>query len=258
MSTQSFRLPVAAIRLLPALALGGFALLSSSNAEAHFKLMAPASWVVESDLGDPQKTGPCGGDAVTTTGAVTQFEAGQTITVTWQETVGHSGHFRISLAKDRADLIDPVVTTTTGDGTTGNSISAEIMAPVAYPVLMDNLFPRDNVTAPQATPFTQDVVLPDEPCENCTLQVIQFMAQHPPGYFYHHCANVNVVAKAAPVTTATGALQPATPATSASTSSKDSGGCSLVSGVTGEGGSRALLLSVFGLAAVAWRRRARR
>lgn len=247
----------AAVRLLPAFALGGFALLSSSNAQAHFRLMAPDSWVVESDLGDPQKTPPCGGDAVTTTGAVTQFEAGQKITVTWQETVGHAGHFRISLAKDRADLIDPVVTTANGDGTTGNSISAEVMAPVAYPVLLDNLFPRDNVTAPQATPFSQEVTLPDEPCENCTLQVIQFMAQHPPGYFYHHCADVNVVAKAnAPAATATGALQPGAPATTSS--SKDSGGCSLVGGVTGQGGSRALLLSVFGLAAVAWRRRARR
>lgn len=256
MSTQSFRFPLAATRLLPALALGGFALLSSPNAQAHIKLMEPASWVVEDGMGNPQKTGPCGGDTVTATGAVTTYEPGQKITVTWQETVGHAGHFRISLAKDRADLIDPVVTTSTGDGVTGNSISAEIMDPVAYPVLVDNLFPRTDVTTAQAEPFTTEVTLPDEPCEGCTLQVVQFMAQHPPGFFYHHCADVNVVAKAAPVTTATGALQPAAPATSAS--SKDSGGCSLVSGVTGEGGSRALLLSVFGLSAIAWRRRARR
>jgi hypothetical protein len=257
MSTQSFRLPVTATRLLPAFGLAGFALFSSSNAQAHIKLMEPASWVVEDDMGNPQKTGPCGGDTVTTTGAVTQFDAGQKITVTWQETVGHAGHFRISLAKDRADLIDPVVTTTTGDGTTGNSISAEIMDPVVYPVLVDNLFPRDNVTTAQAEPFTTEVTLPDEPCEGCTLQVVQFMAQHPPGFFYHHCADVNVVAKAdAPVTTATGGLQPGAPATSSS--SKDSGGCSLVGGVTGEGGSRALFLSVFGLSAIAWRRRARR
>jgi hypothetical protein len=256
MFTQSFRLPLGATRLLPALALGAFAFTSSPSAQAHIKLMEPASWVVEDNMGNPQKTGPCGGDTVTTTGMVTNYEPGQQITVTWQETVGHAGHFRISLAKDRADLMDPVVTTTTGDGTTGNSISAEIMNPVANPVLVDNLFPRDNVTAPQAEPFTTTVTLPNEPCENCTLQVVQFMAQHPPGFFYHHCADVNVVAKAdAPVATATGALEPAT---TPSSSSKDSGGCSLVGGVTGQGGSRALALSVFGLAAVAWRRRARR
>src|SRR5213083_1277792 len=28
---------------------------------AHFKLLEPASWLIESDRGDPQKSGPCGG-----------------------------------------------------------------------------------------------------------------------------------------------------------------------------------------------------
>ena len=27
---------------------------------AHFKLLEPAEWVKTSDLGDPQKAGPCG------------------------------------------------------------------------------------------------------------------------------------------------------------------------------------------------------
>ena len=30
--------------------------------DAHFKLLEPASWLVENDRGDPQKAGPCGGD----------------------------------------------------------------------------------------------------------------------------------------------------------------------------------------------------
>jgi hypothetical protein len=155
-------------------------------------LTEPASWVVEDAQGNPQKTGPCGGSTVTETGAVTTYRAGQEITVSWQETVPHPGHFRISLARDRADLIDPAVETSNGDGVSGMSISAEIMNPVAYPVLADGLFPRETVPAPE--PFTTTVTLPDETCESCTLQVIQFMAQHGPGYFYHHCANVNVVA----------------------------------------------------------------
>ena len=28
---------------------------------AHFRLIEPASWIIENDLGDPQKAGPCGG-----------------------------------------------------------------------------------------------------------------------------------------------------------------------------------------------------
>jgi hypothetical protein len=28
---------------------------------AHFKLVEPASWLIENERGDPQKAGPCGG-----------------------------------------------------------------------------------------------------------------------------------------------------------------------------------------------------
>jgi hypothetical protein len=30
-------------------------------AEAHFRLLEPASWLIEDERGDPQKAGPCGG-----------------------------------------------------------------------------------------------------------------------------------------------------------------------------------------------------
>jgi len=41
------------------LALGLAALPAGS--QAHFRLLAPASWLVENQLGDPQKAAPCGG-----------------------------------------------------------------------------------------------------------------------------------------------------------------------------------------------------
>jgi len=166
--------------------------LASPSAHAHIKLLAPPSWLVEDASGNPQKVAPCGGTG-TATGTVTTFHTGETITVEWQETVGHPGHFRIALATDRADLVDPKVVTTTGDGITGNSISAEIMNPPAYPVLLDGLFPRASVSGAQAAPFSQKVTLPSTPCEHCTLQVLQFMAGHPPPYFYHHCADLRIV-----------------------------------------------------------------
>ena len=31
-------------------------------ADAHFKLLEPASWIVENERGDPQKAAPCGAD----------------------------------------------------------------------------------------------------------------------------------------------------------------------------------------------------
>ena len=201
----------------------GFSTLSwSGRSSAHFTLLKPASWVVEDSFGNPQKPAPCGGDGVLTSDDVTTFRVGSTIQVRWQETVGHPGHFRISLAKDRADRTDPAVLTTTGDGMSGLSLTAEIVDPPAYPVLMDNLFPREGVVNAQTEPFEVDVKLPNETCDACTLQVIQFMANHEPNFFYHHCADVNLVAADAPL--------PPPPVSVNDDPPEDSGGCNLSRG----------------------------
>ena len=35
--------------------------IAAQSTSAHFRLLEPASWLIESDRGDPQKSGPCGG-----------------------------------------------------------------------------------------------------------------------------------------------------------------------------------------------------
>ena len=50
--------------------------------DAHFKLLEPASWLVEDERGDPQKAGPCGGSSTnwgTPSYAVTKVTGGQTL-----------------------------------------------------------------------------------------------------------------------------------------------------------------------------------
>ena len=76
------------------LALGLFAavLFAPSVLDAHFTLMEPASWLVENQLGDPQKAGPCGGtsaDAGTPTAALTRVQGGQKLHIKVKETVYH-------------------------------------------------------------------------------------------------------------------------------------------------------------------------
>ena len=46
---------------LRALAVAAALALLPAVTHAHFKLVEPASWLVENDRGDPQKAGPCGG-----------------------------------------------------------------------------------------------------------------------------------------------------------------------------------------------------
>ena len=166
---------------------------------AHFKLIEPASWLIEDNRGDPQKAGPCGGtnaDYGKPSYVVGQAMGGSKLHVKVQETVYHPGHYRVALAVNSpADLpVDPKATTM--DTEKGpRSVSAEIQNPVQMPVLADGLFAH---TARVADPFETDVTLPNINCKKCTLQVIQFMAEHAvnnPGMFtYHHCAALQITA----------------------------------------------------------------
>ena len=84
--------------------------------QAHFKLLAPASWLIENDLGDPQKAAPCGGtnaDFGKPTYAVTQATGGSALHIRVQETIYHPGHYRVALAVNSPTELplDPKATT---------------------------------------------------------------------------------------------------------------------------------------------------
>jgi hypothetical protein len=169
-------------------------------AQAHFKLLAPASWIEENNLGDPQKAAPCGGtngDFGKPTYAVTEVKGGSLLHIKLQETVYHPGHYRVALAVNSpTELpVDPRAETMTDDKGRVMSVSAAVTDPVAPPVLADGLFVH---TAKAADPFETDVTIPNINCKACTLQVMQFMEQHPvnnPGQFsYHHCAVLHITA----------------------------------------------------------------
>jgi len=181
---------------------------------AHFKLLEPAEWVKTNDLGDPQKPGPCGladpsGDnSKVLSSASTKFTGGSKFHLKIQETVYHSGHYRVSLAvNSQTDLPpDPVVTEKwTEHGPF--SVWAQIQSPPQIPVLADGLFPHypkpGEPASKRVDPKTPliwetDLVLPNINCPKCTLQVVQFMADHPynipGGYSYHHCAALEITA----------------------------------------------------------------
>jgi len=181
---------------MPASALAMF--LIPEIAQAHFTLVEPASWLVEvNQLGDPQKLAPCGGtsqNAGTPTGALTEVVGGASLHIKLRETVFHPGHYRVALSvNSRSELpADPQVTTRdTPNGP--RSVSAKIMSPVAPPVLADGLFVH---TERPDTFFETDVRLPNINCGKCTLQIVEFMAEHghnPDGdYSYHHCADLHI------------------------------------------------------------------
>jgi hypothetical protein len=168
-------------------------------AEAHFKLLEPQSWLVENDFGDPQKLGPCGGTSANTgtpTNSVTKVQGGQKLHLKVQETVFHPGHYRVALAVNSHSELRPDPEVTTRDTDRGPwSVSALIQNPVRPPVLADGLFVH---TTRQTAPFESDIQIPNINCEKCTLQIVEFMAEHglnrDGGYSYHHCADLQITA----------------------------------------------------------------
>jgi hypothetical protein len=180
----------------------GALLLGGTNSWAHFKLLAPASWLIENDRGDPQKSGPCGGsntDWGKPSYVVTKATGGQDSHIKLQETVYHPGHYRVALAVNSPTELPPDPQVTTKETAQGpSSVSAVIQDTPQIPVLADGLFVHSTRPAGQMKAWEADIRLPNINCKKCTLQIVQFMAEHafnnPGGYTYHHCADIQITA----------------------------------------------------------------
>jgi len=193
------------LRLLAVLAVpvAGLVLAAAAphRAEAHFALVDPPAYSVQSSVGSPQKSAPCGqadpGNPPVPTNVVTTFQQGSTITVTISEKVYHPGWYRVALATDQGSLpADPLVT----PGANTPCGAADIMSPPVFPVLADNMLAHNSAfSGPQSFQVTLPAGMT---CTNCTLQVIEFMSNHalnnPGGCFYHHCAQVDLTTDAPP------------------------------------------------------------
>ncbi len=165
----------------------GLGALHGTDVRAHFRLVSPEAATVQNAVGDPQKAPPCGG-GTDFTGAVTAFRPGETITITIDETVFHPGHYRVVLAvDDPSELPDAPPVTPVGNDACGSTV---IDDPPVFPVLADGVLIHD---APFDGEQSFEVTLPDDiACDRCTLQVIEYMSNHPAPCYYYHCATVAI------------------------------------------------------------------
>lgn len=167
------------------------------EADAHIELVSPKPRYA--DL----KEGPCGrGSSDVRTTNVTTFAAGETITVTWKETIGHPGHYRISFDTDGTTaFIDPKSFTDVGGGPS---------------VLVDNIGDKTGTQT-----YSLEVTLPDIACDKCTLQIIQVMTDKPPygdgNDLYYQCADLVLTKDSSP--------PDSTPQRGTDPSASESGGC---------------------------------
>src|SRR6188768_1526990 len=166
-------------------------------AQAHFTILAPppASTSTNGGKGDP----PCGPTNMASN-VVTPVMGGSKLMLKVNETVSHPGFYRVALSiKSRSELpADNVVKDASGmvllPTSTGMAATAEYQTNPVFPVLADNLFPHTS-----GAMFSGEITLPNVNCDKCTLQVIEFMANHgsngpKAGFFYHHCADLKITA----------------------------------------------------------------
>ena len=156
------------------------ALSVSASSSAHVVLTSHESRDGRAEI----KDGPCGLEGSTRGDVVHTFQAGETITLVWNEFIAHPGWYRISFDADgQDDFADPA---NYEDLYTNDA------------VLVDNLFPHERSDV--RGPWTYDLELPDTPCTNCTVQLVQMMTDKAPyvvgtNDLYFNCLDLVLTAR---------------------------------------------------------------
>lgn len=212
-------------------------------AEAHIHLTNPLS---RTDLptGD-QKEQHCGVLNQQRTMRVTTYRPGQTITVTWQETINHPGHFRIAF-QPNGDIFGIPKPGAGAGGFPDDDLTGETDADNGSIVLKDMILDGT---------LQAEITLPNMECSNCTLQFIQVMTDKPPyttdpasDDIYFNCADI-VLAADAPDAGPSGGDDAGTGSGSNTNNGELGGGCS-----TGGGAGGMVALALLGLVGLRRRR----
>jgi hypothetical protein len=134
------------------------------------------------------KSGPCGQSTDGRTANVNVFAPGETITVTWNEYIDHPAYYRIAFDDDGDDgfvMRTDGQTDQAADDPEAMEAALNMDAEILAIVTEEN----DTSSGTSTDIRNVDVTLPNITCENCTLQLIQYMYNNPTqGYF--QCADI--------------------------------------------------------------------
>lgn len=177
-TSENIRMNTSRVRIGKPSLVAALLLGLSDVAGAHIRMDEPIArnvWAA-SEFNDPIKQGPCGSGAndprTTDPNKINTFAPGETITVAWHETVPHESHYRISIDMDgQDDFVDPTSAT-------------DIVDPPVLPVLLDGI---EDPSGKKDT-FSLQVTLPNQTCDHCTLQLIQYMYDDDTSYYI--CADL--------------------------------------------------------------------
>lgn len=154
-----------------------FVLATPAAASAHVALVEPPARYERDYL----KAGPCGHPDNPPGEVMATYAPGETITVRWDEFIGHPGHFRLALSAE-------------GDGAFVDPMDYDDFYSAAN-VLLDDI-----EDPPDRRDHQVELTLPAGlECEACVLQLIQVMTDKPPwgpeggNELYYQCADIRIV-----------------------------------------------------------------
>jgi len=130
------------------------------QAEAHTR-MKPNEQIVPRSNRDNAKTGPCGGDAKTTPKV---FLPGAQVRIDWEETINHPGRYEIRFSPDGVD----------------------------FSTVLANETDTQNGVDDLPHSYHKTVTLPNTPCLECVVQLVQVMTDRNPPTNYYTCADVRI------------------------------------------------------------------
>ena len=126
------------------------------------------------------KQGPCGQESNQRTDKLNVFAPGETIEVTWRETTNHRSYYRIAFDR-RGDDDFPVFA--------GAAVSQAGDDPRRHCPVDGEVILAYELNDGAGGAHTLSVTLPDVECDNCTLQVIQYMYDRQRPYYFQ-CADL--------------------------------------------------------------------
>jgi hypothetical protein len=116
---------------------------------------------------------PCG-PAAPGSGVRTILTAGSVLNFRWEETINHPGQYRIAFSPDGVNGFDQNILATIPDVQDGGGLPHQ---------------------------YNANITLPNTPCNNCALQLIQVMTDRNPPTNYYSCADIMLVPAATPTPT---------------------------------------------------------
>jgi hypothetical protein len=167
------------------LALGVFTalLVQSTDVLGHANLVPNGSIPPRNNIANKDLNYPCGGVFRTVTQQTTQLTAGQTLTVSFMETIDHPGFYQIWFTPNADD-------------------SAMVLLKDNIPDVQGGALPHN---------YSTTVTIPNVNCTNCAIRMVQMMTESNPPVPYYSCANVQI-AGGAPAPSPSPSLTPQLPA----------------------------------------------